>query len=653
MNPIMSLEKAKTMLKKENEYANKVNDMTSDFENAILKEKTPKLIFLVKLFKYVFSSAKIMCGIFLSLSIFLSISQPIATLIWQRYIDSAHNYSDIRQPRQLILIFGLAIVYWLIRFVNTIIDRYIYGHEEIERLSKVQELRLQEKFQEKLFTKISKLYPEYMEVPMISDMISNNFNSMASERSSLQKGIIIDGFSIIAKSVSLIMIAASLYMFNPFLCLIIIIAPIPTLYTTYIGNKLKHKLIIDSRTMLREAEYYENLIKDISVKEIKTMNLFSFFFFKWKTVIDNYSLKERKNQFYLFLLGIFNSVISNSVNVIAIAFAILLMMQGRLSIGALSAIMILVSTIVNNTSVLFTSIANFISKKNEASKFFDFIDLDEQNLKNEAHFKDIIDMNILDVKNVSYRYPLTHEYRINKVNFTMKKGEKLAFIGENGAGKTTFVKLITGMLEPSIGEILINGEKSKDINYTDKYNSISAVFQDPARFNSFTIGENVFLGDVDKTCNEDEIDIAMEFAGLTNINKNTLLGKDINGTDLSGGQWQKTALARAYYRNRNFIVLDEPTSNLDPFIESEILEKYIKMTKDKTVIIITHRISAASLADRIVVFKNGKIIEDGKHEQLLSLNGEYAKLYYTQMRLYERTNNDNQEGNNDEMDTIN
>ncbi|MCL2591907.1 MAG: ABC transporter ATP-binding protein/permease [Defluviitaleaceae bacterium] len=641
------------MLKKENEYANKVNDMTSDFENAILKEKTPKLIFLVKLFKYVFSSAKIMCGIFLSLSIFLSISQPIATLIWQRYIDSAHNYSDIRQPRQLILIFGLAIVYWLIRFVNTIIDRYIYGHEEIERLSKVQELRLQEKFQEKLFTKISKLYPEYMEVPMISDMISNNFNSMASERSSLQKGIIIDGFSIIAKSVSLIMIAASLYMFNPFLCLIIIIAPIPTLYTTYIGNKLKHKLIIDSRTMLREAEYYENLIKDISVKEIKTMNLFSFFFFKWKTVIDNYSLKERKNQFYLFLLGIFNSVISNSVNVIAIAFAILLMMQGRLSIGALSAIMILVSTIVNNTSVLFTSIANFISKKNEASKFFDFIDLDEQNLKNEAHFKDIIDMNILDVKNVSYRYPLTHEYRINKVNFTMKKGEKLAFIGENGAGKTTFVKLITGMLEPSIGEILINGEKSKDINYTDKYNSISAVFQDPARFNSFTIGENVFLGDVDKTCNEDEIDIAMEFAGLTNINKNTLLGKDINGTDLSGGQWQKTALARAYYRNRNFIVLDEPTSNLDPFIESEILEKYIKMTKDKTVIIITHRISAASLADRIVVFKNGKIIEDGKHEQLLSLNGEYAKLYYTQMRLYERTNNDNQEGNNDEMDTIN
>lgn len=212
----------------------------------------------------------------------------------------------------------------------------------------------------------------------------------------------------------------------------------------------------------------------------------------------------------------------------------------------------------------------------------------------------------------------------------------MAFVGENGAGKTTFVKLLTGMLEPSMGDILLNGRGLRDISYRDKYHSQACVFQEPARFHSFTIGDNVFLGDVEKARKEEEIDKSLSFAGFEGADKEALLGKDIGGTDLSGGQWQKLAIARAYYRNRDFILLDEPTSNLDPVAEAEVFQKYLDMTRGKTVIMVTHRISIASLADRIVVFKEGKITEDGTHEELLSRNGEYARLYSTQAEWYDR-----------------
>jgi len=139
-----------------------------------------------------------------------------------------------------------------------------------------------------------------------------------------------------------------------------------------------------------------------------------------------------------------------------------------------------------------------------------------------------------------------------------------------------------------------------------------------ARFNTFTVADNVYLGDVERERDEAGIDSALAFAGFDGADRDAMLGKDIGGTELSGGQWQKIAIARAYYRNRDFYILDEPTSNLDPLAEAEVFKKYIAMTEGKTVIMVTHRISVASLADRIVVFRDGEIVEDGTHDELLS-----------------------------------
>ena len=623
-------------------YEVKFDDNTAVFEKDILKENAPKLSYLTRLFNYVFSSAKFMCGIFLSLAIILSILQPVTAFIWGKYIDSANNYSGISDIStvQITSLIGLAVLYWLIGFVSNLISRYLYGGEDIERLSKVQDHRLQEKFQAKLFRKISKLYPDYMEVPKINDIINRSFDSMGGEWSSLQRGVIIEGYVIIAKIVSVIMVAVSLYIFNPILCFIVLVAPIPTLYTTYAGNKLNFKFSRDNGKVLREAGYYQGVLLGGAAKEVKALNLFDFFFAKWKVLADDYVVKEKKNQTNVFILGTVSGFISNIASIAANVFAIVLMTQGKLSIGALGAVLALIGTLMGSTSQLFGSAANFISKKNESAQFFELIDLNEQisdlSMNPENNRSKPIEFEKMEVKGISYRYPLTDEYRIKNVNFTIHKGEKVAFVGENGAGKTTFIKLLTGMLEPSGGEIIINGNNINNINLSDRYNSLSCVFQEPVRFNTFTIGDNVFLGDVNKERDESQIDNALGFSGFDGANKNDLLGKDIGGTDLSGGQWQKIAIARAYYRDRGFIVLDEPTSNLDPLAEAEVFKKYIAMTEGKTVIMVTHRISVASLADRVVVFKDGEIAEDGSHGDLLANNGEYARLYSTQAQWYDR-----------------
>lgn len=264
--------------------------------------------------------------------------------------------------------------------------------------------------------------------------------------------------------------------------------------------------------------------------------------------------------------------------------------------------------------------------------FFDLMDLKEQ--ENSGETVDTFEE--IKVENLKYRYPLTEKFVLNDISLTIKKGEKVAFVGENGAGKTTLVKLISGIISPSCGTFSFNGTEIEKINATSHYNSLSTVYQDPAKYQTFTIGDNVFLGDSTAVRDEGAIDKALTFADFTGISKDELLGKDIGGTDLSGGQWQKLAIARGYYRNRDFIILDEPTSNLDPLAETAVFKKYIEMAQNKTVLMVTHRISVAAIADRIIVFKNGKITEDGTHNALITSGKEYAKLYNEQVKWYDR-----------------
>lgn len=247
---------------------------------------------------------------------------------------------------------------------------------------------------------------------------------------------------------------------------------------------------------------------------------------------------------------------------------------------------------------------------------------------------------VLEFKNVSFQYPESQRPVLKDFNLKIEGGEKIALVGENGAGKSTIIKLILRFYDPTEGEILIDGINIKDMDLDEWYKKIGALFQDFIKY-QFTFRENIIFGNLEKKDDLSAIREAIEKAGADSYLKDLpkgmdqVLGKTFeNGEDLSGGQWQKLALARAFFRDAPILILDEPTSAIDAKAEYEIFQRVNKLQKDKTVIIISHRFSTVRNADRILVLDEGKIIEEGDHKQLMKKNGLYAELFNIQAQGY-------------------
>ncbi len=605
-----------------------MHDQSVYIEESINAESKPKFKHLIKLWIFVFSSAKTMSLVFLGLMILLSLLRPVAALVWGKYIDLATSHLPGGELLPLALLLSL---YFLINFLIGILLRYTEHWEDIERLDIVQANRFQELVNSRVLRKLSHIDPEYWEVPKVNDLADRTFQFISDRWGGLNRGVMVQGYFVLAKVVSVLSIAASLYIFNPWLCLIVLLAPLPSLYTLLFSEKLRFKFVKENSQLLRRANYFQNVLLRNGAKEVKTMGLFDFFYTKWKTIMDEYTIKEKRLYRNQTMINMLNGIITSSANIGANILAISLMAKGEISLGALGASMALISTLLGDTSTLIGSVATFLSKKNEAALFHDLMDLEERQGKLECDA-----MESIETLNLQYRYPLSERYVVDDVSLSITKGEKIALVGENGAGKTTFVKLITGILSPSNGRLLINNKDEKILNLESRFAKMSTVSQTPPKYHTFTVAENVFLGDTLLPRDDYEIGQALAFSGLDNMSQETLLGKEIGGTELSGGEWQKLAVARAVYRNRDFIILDEPTSNLDPLAETEIFEKYMDLANDKTVVFVTHRISVAALAERIIVFDDGKIIEEGDHSELLAKGGKYAALYKEQAQWYDR-----------------
>lgn len=256
---------------------NEWKDKTAETEEVVLKENKPAFQYLIKLWKYVFTSAPKMCLIFMGLSILLSLLRPVLAFIWGRYVDSANNYINGSNISSVIL---LAFLYYVINFLADLLNRYIYSQELIERLDVVQANRFQESLNSRIYRKLGSISAEYNEIPKINDLTSRVFGFVEDGWKGLNGSVMTPSYIMLAKLISVISIAASLYIINPWLCLILIAAPIPTLYTTYIGNKLQFLFIKDNAKLKREADYFQGLMLGSAVKEIKVMTLFDFFYEK-------------------------------------------------------------------------------------------------------------------------------------------------------------------------------------------------------------------------------------------------------------------------------------------------------------------------------------------------------------------------------------
>ena len=309
---------------------------------------------------------------------------------------------------------------------------------------------------------------------------------------------------------------------------------------------------------------------------------------------------------------------------------------------ALGSIQFFVNTALNlrsNVMSLFDNVTSISIYSERVNVLNEFLYKKEKPLDNgELPFPNSF---TIKFDKVWFKYPNTDNWILENCSFMINKGDKIAFVGLNGAGKTTIIKLLLRFYEVDDGYILINDIPISKYNKDDLYRNITSMFQDPITYNT-TLQENITFSKIDSSESNEQLFYSYEFAGLKDLVQDmpkglhTQIGKlfDEQGYVPSGGQAQKIALARAIYRNSEIMILDEPVASIDPETEYEIFTKAIKKWESKTIILISHRLSNVIHCDKIIVLQNGNVIESGSHKELMKEDGEYAKLFYTQAKKY-------------------
>src|SRR5882724_4029187 len=245
-----------------------------------------------------------------------------------------------------------------------------------------------------------------------------------------------------------------------------------------------------------------------------------------------------------------------------------------------------------------------------------------------------------EFRNVSFCYPGTERLILSGLNFRLHPGERVALVGENGQGKTTLVKLLTRLYDPTEGQILLDGVDLREYDLDDLYREIGVIFQDFMRY-EMKARDNIAVGQIDQLSTLPALKLAAAKSMANEVierlphDYEQMLGRRFeNGVDLSGGEWQKVALARAYLRDAQLLILDEPTAALDARSEFEVFQRFAELTSGTTALFISHRFSTVRMADRIVVLENGRIAEDGSHDELFTLGGRYAEMFEMQAASY-------------------
>ncbi|WP_040329292.1 ABC transporter ATP-binding protein [Clostridium ihumii] len=435
-----------------------------------------------------------------------------------------------------------------------------------------------------------------------------------------------------------VIITIYLYKIHPLLSLTIFCTFIPTFFSYVLRNRIKSKLENSIALQRRKVSAYEDYIGHKNYfKETRHLGAVKFFKMRLENSLNELTKLSIKSFKEISIIKLIINFIYFLGFILIIGIIYYLTLIKSISVAETGAVLTTVITMYNQMDNLFNfQIAGVSESYNSLYNLNKILDYEEDN-SGEQICEDEKNINI-SMKNVDFNYPNSEKKVLENISIDINSGEIIAVVGENGSGKTTLSKVITGLYEPTKGDIFYNGKSFRNIDMTSIYKKISIVFQ---KFNHYpiTVKENVALGNID---NLDELKVCKELEKV-NLNYikeklhdgiNTLLSKEFGGTDLSIGQWQRIAIARANYKDASLIVFDEPTASLDPLQEMDIMKNFIETTKNKTRILVTHRIGAARLADRIITMKDGEIIEVGTHDELINMNGEYAYLYNSQKQWY-------------------
>ena len=442
--------------------------------------------------------------------------------------------------------------------------------------------------------------------------------------------------------ITILFLGIGLVVFNPWLLIILFLAVIPSFLGETHFNQHTYSLTRSWTPERRELDYLRYIgASDETAKEVKIFNLAEFLARRFKSLSDRYYDANKKVAIKRALWGSILSSLGTFSYYGAYIFIIFQTVNGLITVGTLTFL----AGSFRRMRQMLQSMMNRFSKIAEGALYlqdlFDFLAIESRIVAdmNAKKFPEKI-RNGFTFENVSFKYLNSEKWAIRNLSFHLSKGEKLALVGENGAGKTTLVKLLARLYEPSEGRILLDGIDLREYNLIDLRKNIGIIFQDFIRF-QMKAGDNIAIGNIGL---REEIPIIKEAAKKsladTVIHQlpeeyEQILGKRFaGGVELSGGQWQKVALARAYMRKAQLLILDEPTSALDARAEHEVFLRFSELIEGKSAVLISHRFSTVRMADRILFLENGQLLELGSHEQLMKRDGKYAELFKLQAKGY-------------------
>ena len=451
-------------------------------------------------------------------------------------------------------------------------------------------------------------------------------------------------FSIISNLITMVSFVAALLAISKTAPLLIIALSLPSAIITFVYRRKNFMYMRRRSKARRQMAYYSNTVtnKDLT-KEIRLFDLSDTFIAHYKNTFENYfkgikKLITDEGAWHIGLAGV-----SSAVNCYLFLYIARMVYKGILKIGdysfytgALKSISSGFTTLIDTTASIYEGtlfIDNMITFMNEEQTVV-------PRLAEPAHVRRHCGHTI-ELRNVSFRYPGTERMVIRNVNLTLREGETAVLVGLNGAGKTTLIKLITRLYDPTEGEIFLDGRDIRDYDLNELYRMFGIIFQDFGKY-AVSVNENIAFGDIRKGIDEDDIALAAKRSNAdTFIDKlpdgyNTPLMRyfEDNGIELSIGQWQKLSIARAFYSDSDILILDEPTASLDPMAEQEIFDQFDTLRRDKTTIFVSHRLSSATTASKIIVLENGTIAEEGTHRELMDKHGKYYELFTTQAKRY-------------------
>ncbi len=452
-------------------------------------------------------------------------------------------------------------------------------------------------------------------------------------------------FSIVSTLISVVSFIILLCTINAWAPIVVIIISIPSALINFHYRKKNFAYMRHRSRDRREMTYFSDmLVNKDAVKEIRLFGLARMFIDKYKAVFKRYFAGIKKLIVSEGAWNISISVVTTGVNFLLLLFFANAVRTGLITeigdysvyTGALDSIAVGVASLISTTATIYEGtlfIDNMILFMKEEKKIVSTVENPPQVARHSSHK--------IVFKNVSFSYPGVDRKVLKNINVEINAGDTVVLVGLNGAGKTTFIKLLTRLYDPTEGVIELDGRDIREYEPEELYRIYGIIFQDFVKY-AFSVSENIRMGDISAEEDAERIHMAAQKSGAEAFISELPKGYDTplmryfdqSGIELSIGQWQKLSIARAFYADSDILILDEPTASLDPMAEQEIFNRFDALRGNKTTIFVSHRLSGATTATKILVMKDGEIIENGSHPELMALHGEYHNLFTTQAKRY-------------------